>query len=460
MEVQKILPAIPKIKRHLTYSNILKLVESLKKDAQFEVNLLGKSELGRPIHHIKYGNGHLKALFVGYPHPNEPIGGDTCYALLKLLKQKNSYLLTSDIEWHIIPCIDPDGAILNEGWSTKKFNFKRFLDFYFRQIPSKQIEWSFPIHYKNLQFNEPTNGTKALMTICEEVKPDFCFSLHNAMIGGAFFYISKDIGKIGFNELYKLLQKSKIPLHLGESEISFVKTFSPAIYESLTVQAFYDQVAKHRKDPENSINRGAGTYEYLKKFNTNAISFYCELPYVKHKSIASKKKSRHTRGKLLLRNAHEYAYLMTSLHKEWIEIHKFLNYQSPFFPGSNETFKNFKSSDLSLKEILEIPNFSEELTEGEALDLNLFSYYQLLNLSMFGRLVEDSILNPPAKNITAKKRLILAKKRIKKTYEEIFEAIAERVDLSTFEDIDLGTLVKVQLGSGLIILNNMLEKRH
>jgi hypothetical protein len=44
-----------------------------------------------------------------------------------------------------------------------------------------------------------------------------------------------------------------------------------------------------------------------------------------------------------------------------------------------------------------------------------------------------------------------------KIYDEIFEEVNKRVNFNSFEEIDLNTLVKVQLGSGLIVLNNMLR---
>lgn len=72
MNIDRILSALPKIKKHLSYSRLYRFVESLKTNSDFEIKDIGKSKLGRPIQYIKIGNGKIKALFIGYPHPNEP----------------------------------------------------------------------------------------------------------------------------------------------------------------------------------------------------------------------------------------------------------------------------------------------------------------------------------------------------------------------------------------------------
>lgn len=58
---------------------------------------------------------------------------------MSLLSQGNRAPLRADVEWHIVPCIDPDGAILNEGWSQQPFTFQNFvLNFYLQSRPERE----------------------------------------------------------------------------------------------------------------------------------------------------------------------------------------------------------------------------------------------------------------------------------------------------------------------------------
>lgn len=296
------------------------------------------------------------------------------------------------------------------------------------------------------------------MKICQEVKPDFCFSLHNAMIGGAFFYINHDFGNPLYKNLYKLLKSHKIPLHLGEAEIAFSKVFAPAIYESLSARNFYNYLETLRPDPENAINRGAGTYEYLSKFNNSSVSFYCELPYVKHPDISSKEISLENRGKLLLRNAQEYAYFMNSLGMIWSEIKNIVDTESPFYEEPKSKFENWISTDGDYNNILKNKSIFEiNATRGQVLDLNQMTYYHLCNNRSLVRLLQETLKS--RKKFNQRDREILKRNLVKVNalYDELMNDISKRLDFKTLEAIDLTSLVRVQLGAGLEVLNAILK---
>ena len=100
----------------------------------------GESAEGRPIHHVVAGAGPVKALLVGGPHCNEPIGSMTVSGLLSLLHEGLPALLQTGVEWHVIPCIDPDGARLNEAWTQGPFDLERYMRGYYLQAPARQVE--------------------------------------------------------------------------------------------------------------------------------------------------------------------------------------------------------------------------------------------------------------------------------------------------------------------------------
>jgi len=71
-----------------------------------------------------------------------------------------------------------------------------------------------------------------------------------------------------------------------------------------------------------------------------------------------------------------------------------------------------------------------------------------------------SVNNPHTlKDSRQSPNVIAAIKRLECIFEGAYSDIDEHAKLYGFEIIDINTLVKVQLASGLIVLNSILEKR-
>src|ERR687896_1136343 len=82
----------------------------------FRLRRIGTSRLGEPLIMLTPGPGPKQALLVGGPHPNEPIGFLTLLHLARRLADDADLRDGMGYAWNLIPCIDPDGARLNEGW--------------------------------------------------------------------------------------------------------------------------------------------------------------------------------------------------------------------------------------------------------------------------------------------------------------------------------------------------------
>ena len=83
---------------------------------------VGSSRLGEPIEALRVtGDGPLEALVFGGVHPNEPIGGLTALHLAESLCTDPELRHGLGYSWTVIPCIDPDGMRLNEGWFKGPF---------------------------------------------------------------------------------------------------------------------------------------------------------------------------------------------------------------------------------------------------------------------------------------------------------------------------------------------------
>ena len=97
-----------------------------------------------------------------------------------------------------------------------KGGFKGLFDAYtyasnfYRPAGKDQVEWTFPIQYKTLHFDSPLPETQALMNLIDEAKPHFLYALHNAGLGGAYFYINKPLPAL-YPELHRAIENLNIP---------------------------------------------------------------------------------------------------------------------------------------------------------------------------------------------------------------------------------------------------------
>ena len=239
---------------------------------------IGTSRRGEPIASYRIGSGPLQFLVVGGVHPNEPIGFLTALHLAEQLVTDPALLEASRATWHIIPCIDPDAARLNEGWfpapQDRNFYSRRF----YRPEPDLQVEWSFPTDYKGAYFDSMMPETQALARVIDAVRPDLYVSLHNGEMGGVYYYLSRPEP-----DLYPLLQRLPLefglPLDTGEPESPYLEVYSPAIFGTGTIADAYDYLEGLGLDPTAMVG-GSSSSDYASRYGT--LSLVAELPYWKH----------------------------------------------------------------------------------------------------------------------------------------------------------------------------------
>lgn len=85
-----------------------------------------------------------------------------------------------DYTWYIVKAWDYDGLMLNEKWLKGPYTLYNYSRNFFRPAGFKQVDWTFPIDYKDLHFHEPIPETQAMMKLIDEIRPEFIYSLHNA----------------------------------------------------------------------------------------------------------------------------------------------------------------------------------------------------------------------------------------------------------------------------------------
>ena len=226
-----LLKGVPDYTRFYTVNELDRRSEALAAKYPDAVELvdLGASRNGTPIRSLKIGSGEKVALMFGCPHPNEPIGAMMLDYISERLAADADLRRELDYTWYIIKCIDPDGTQLNEGWFAGPFNIETYVRNFYRPPGYQQVEWTFPIQYKTLDFNRPLPETQCLMKIIDNERPLFMYSLHNAGFGGAYWYITGAVPKL-HGRFHELAKRHGIPLALGEPEVPYCEKFADAVF--------------------------------------------------------------------------------------------------------------------------------------------------------------------------------------------------------------------------------------
>lgn len=459
IDVAQVLRHLPTFDKFCSVAHLHALTAQLRLNPRFEVRVAGTSVNGVPIHHVRFGQGSVRALIVGFPHCFEPIGGLTVFALMSLLQQGHPELLAADVQWHIVPCIDPDGALLNEGWSQHPFDLARYIKNRYLQSGADQVDVSFPIQYKNISWDQPSKEAQVLQTVIDSVRPQFYFSLHNAQRGGTFYFLSRDIGAPFYQQISALLGQYRIPMQKRPMWGPNCEQFAEGFIELPFRRKKYDYLAGITSRPEDSLPYGAASWDYLKDIEPNALTLVAELGYVRHPSDESQIPTGLNLRQFKLRMDADAKFLASVLTEEWSRLAPQLDSANPLYRAMAARMellapeKLFEGGYLlarqPTREILFDPRYNRMMTEGERFDacmvdgglFFLIGNYQLI------RLLRAS---PPTSGMHE------AADRLEGLLDQSLAEIARHIDFSAFEVIDCDTLAKVQLGSGLITLNSLL----
>lgn len=269
--------AVPSHTSFPTVDELNQQMESLhsRHSELIRVQRIGTSRLGEAISLYSIGEGARSALIVGGVHPNEPIGSLTILHLIEQLTSGAGFREQLDTTWHIVPCADPDGMRLNEGWFADPSDRERYAREFYRPAPDEQVEWTFPFSYKKAYFDAMMPETQALARAIDMAKPDLYVPLHNSEGGGAYFYLSRPVPEL-YELLHALPAALGVPLHTGEAEGAHFTVLAPAIYEMGTLQDAYDWTEAYGLDPYPPGSAGDASTSYAQKYGT--LSMIAELP--------------------------------------------------------------------------------------------------------------------------------------------------------------------------------------
>ncbi|MDR2252545.1 MAG: hypothetical protein LBD97_01560 [Bifidobacteriaceae bacterium] len=238
---------------------------------------VGVSRAGEPIILHTIGSGRLAHLVVGGVHPNEPIGSWTALHLAEQLIEDLDLRRSLDAAWGIIPCVDPDGYRLNEGWLKNPGDRGHYARHFFRPAPDEQVEWTFPFHYKKAHFDAMLPETRALRDAIDLMRPDLYVALHNSEMGGVYYYLSRAVPEL-YPALHAVPRALGIPLDKGEPESGHLEALAPAIFAETSLEEAYDWMESLGLDPYPPGSSGNSSGQYASQ-HYGALSLIAELPY-------------------------------------------------------------------------------------------------------------------------------------------------------------------------------------
>jgi hypothetical protein len=195
----------------------------------FRLHRIGTSRLGEPLLMLSTGTGPQHALLVGGPHPNEPVGFLTLLHLAQLFVEDAALRDGLGYTWNLIPCMDPDGARLNEGWYAGPFTVDHYHRHFYRPALRNQPEWTFPVLDESAYFDRTLSETQAMMRVIDGLRPRFQCMLHNADFGGAYFVLSRKIPGLA-DDLLQIVRDFDVPLELDPSEAVGWPVAGPAVF--------------------------------------------------------------------------------------------------------------------------------------------------------------------------------------------------------------------------------------
>lgn len=277
--VQRIL-ALPTIDDFPGVDELIASLEKLRTDHPelVRVSRIGTSRLGEPIHMYAIGEGSRSHLLFAGVHPNEPIGFRTIEQLASLVCTDAELRARLDATWYVIGCIDPDGTRLNEGWFADPGSRTHYARHFYRPAPTEQVEWTFPFSHKDAWFDAVMPETQALMRAIDEVRPELMVSLHNAELGGVYYYVTPVPGVV--EPLHAIPRALGLPLDVGEPETQAAEVLGPAVYAALTMGAEYDYLESIGIDPTEVLDAGDSSASYADRYGT--VTLVAELPYWSH----------------------------------------------------------------------------------------------------------------------------------------------------------------------------------
>lgn len=393
MDLRQIANDIPEYDRFLTIDELNASSHQLVDDYPelASIRVVGRTRRGDPIELLTIKGGEQQAFVFGGPHPNEPIGTMTIEYLTRRLCEDAALRDELGFTWHFIKSIDADGMRLNEGWFAGPFTPTNYARHFFRPAPFDQIEWTFPIDYKELHFHATLPETETLMRVIDETKPTLLYSLHNAGFGGVYYYVSDQCDPL-YDLFHDIPSWFNLALDLGEPEVPYVELLAPAIYGIISTRESYDYLEQNGvPNPAEVLQSGTSSADYASQYG----SFYLvvELPYYDEARVNDQSPTDMLRRDAILQGLDKADAFDDWINARLDAVRPELQIESPFHRAVNA----FLGSGKAHREAGRQWAMTAEETNRPATQAEVFSnllgmpFYKLLILGMFARMMGAEI---------------------------------------------------------------------
>ncbi len=452
IDVRQALARVPEYRRFLTvdelYTRAREVAELHPELARTTV--VGTSTDGEPIPMVRIGDGPQRMLLFACPHPNEPIGAMLIHFLLDELVTNAA--LRDGRTWYLLPSVDPDGTRLNEGWFSGPFTIPTYARNFYRPRSDEQVEWTFPIRYKDLAFDAPMPETRALMAAFEEARPDFVYSLHNAGFGGVYYYISEDIPE-AYAAFHEIPTERGLVMSLGEPEMPWAHEYAPAVYKVPSVREAYDYYEAYASEPPASlVQGGASSWDFVRGVS-EPVQLVTELPYFQSPTMADSSPSSRTRRQAILEGIERSRSMYQTVQRLLDEIAPDMTLDTRFHRAVSSFIRQGLASLGSKRSWAERAEGMDRTATvaQEADELYVGSFYRTLVASMLRRALDAQLAEAPTERLRA------ARDELER-HLAAWIADIERNLVSS--PIPIKPLVEVQYGAMLAVLNSGRIRAH
>ena len=461
--LQKFIDSVPDYKEFLT---VAELDESSKKLAQaypdtVKIFEMGKTREGHPLYCLKIGDEATTpdvGIMYGCPHPNEPIGTMLLEHFTWELAKNKDLFDEIGYTWYIVKSWDLDATLLNENWFKGPFTITNYARNFYRPAGHKQVDWTFPIDYKDLHFHDPIPETVAMMKLIDEIKPKFVYSLHNAGFGGVYWYISKPMPEI-YEQMHNAAHKQGIALNLGEPEMPYCKEYYPAVYAKTSVTDSYDYMEENGiTDIGSKIKQGTCSADYAADVS-DAFTLLTELPYFLDKRINNMEESDVLRKDVVAEKLEFGEKNTEQINAIVKKVEEFVDKESPFYTALAATVRSSSNAEATRKMIATNPDYQRKAKVSEEFSNSLVAkFYRLLSMGMLVRLHESELekMHKNNENNPEKQKALEAgREESLAFFNDLALYLEENLDYSVQE---IKKLVTIQLEAGLLSMDYV--KKH
>jgi hypothetical protein len=457
--IDGIVDATPEMDRYYPFDELVARAQHLAEQhpdvVRFEI--IGHSRQDRAIPMLTVGTGPVNAFFMGCPHPNEPIGAQMVDTLAYLLVERKDLRERYPVTWSLVPCIDPDGTVLNEGWFDNPSSLLTYARHFYRPPSLEQVEWTFPFEGDGYSFNGPLPETAAAATVITRLKPEIFYSLHNCGFGGVYYYLSRPVPAI-HDRLRNLAIERDLPLALGEPETQWGTKLDDAVLRSLSQHDHIAHVRRFGGDDAVAtlITGGGSSYDFAVATVPDVAHLLTEVPYFLVEGIADQRLSGMTRGEVFTRALERSVAFQAALDEWWSRLSGTLAGDGPFHSLVREVRKHLpKSIEMTRSMIAGDPDMSREATVAERANaLYVDGGYLMLTLGMVPRMMTaelDATGDDPDRLATLRQIQDEASTMVERWHDEL-DASAH------YTAVPVRTLVPIELAAGLYLIDHLTAK--